>query len=750
MREIKRDRRKKFMWAGTSIMVLVLVLMLLHDFSTRTNGRVEQESRVHLKEITQQITETFNTKMENCVRNVNFVADFFSSQELFPKEQMENFLQESVKSSEIERLAVITKTGELYVSTDIDSQVSNYRYAEAALGGESGISDIFYSSATGEKVFSIYAPIYQGTEVVAAAMGTVVVEHLTDYVSFSGFGGEGYVYVLQGNGDMVLWTEHKNMLISGVNFLTFLGHSVSESTLSASALKAKMQLRETGTFHYTYREEERVAYYEPTNVKDWYILSVVPKSATEQYGLAVNRYALQLVLKMLLFSVAGMLLLFFIQKNQQKKMERAHMEVVSSNKKFQIVMRHTPYLMFEYEFCTDRMYNMSELLQKKLQKNELKGVKEWLRNTDFFTPHSIKEALAVTRWMERDEKYQQVDLEKSDGSWLRVSLSPIHQYDGLHAIGTVEDITNYMERKAQYERERTYCKGMLRQSVAGMEVDLEEKMVKEHFHRQQQSVRNDGSKDYTKDLIHRFTSVVHPEYQTKIEQIFQIEQLLEILQRGVREIKEEFPLYDSNQKNYTWAAMTIHFLSNPENGHPIIYAYLLNVDEERRHALQLEYQSERDGLTEIYNRVAFVKRVEQILRWAADTDKHALLMMDIDGFKIINDTYGHQEGDRLLKSVAEILQRSVDETAYVARLGGDEFVIFLKSVKDKEEVERTAEYICREIEQFAVKSTYECKITLSIGCAMYQPGDTFETMYPRADERLYRAKRDGKNRAYVE
>lgn len=149
----------------------------------------------------------------------------------------------------------------------------------------------------------------------------------------------------------------------------------------------------------------------------------------------------------------------------------------------------------------------------------------------------------------------------------------------------------------------------------------------------------------------------------------------------------------------------------------------------------------RDGLTDLLNRRGAMHAVEQ--RLAQSCDGHAVMLVDIDDFKTINDSYGHATGDKVLLSVAEALRQSVRESDIVARLGGDEFLIFAPHCSSE-----VARDIARRVIE-GVRGYNEALMcshfSVSIGiCAEAPAQNGFEALYRWADEALYRAKSAGK------
>ncbi|MEB3230592.1 MAG: GGDEF domain-containing protein [Leptolyngbyaceae bacterium] len=160
----------------------------------------------------------------------------------------------------------------------------------------------------------------------------------------------------------------------------------------------------------------------------------------------------------------------------------------------------------------------------------------------------------------------------------------------------------------------------------------------------------------------------------------------------------------------------------------------------------LRHMAYHDPLTGLPNRKLFQERFIQSIEWA-ETNQHvvALLFLDLDGFKLINDTQGHVVGDLLLKSVAQRLKGCLRGSDTVARLGGDEFVVILPGIPESQ-VDRVAKKILKTLAQPFVIQSHSVTITTSIGISLYPfDGKQFDKLIVEADQAMYRAKEAGKN-----
>lgn len=163
--------------------------------------------------------------------------------------------------------------------------------------------------------------------------------------------------------------------------------------------------------------------------------------------------------------------------------------------------------------------------------------------------------------------------------------------------------------------------------------------------------------------------------------------------------------------------------------------------------LQLQYQVEHDALTSLPNRVLFMDRLHQAIKVAKrKKDKVAVLFMDLDRFKEVNDSFGHDFGDELLKIVSKEVKANLRASDSIARLGGDEFTILLDHIKNEDVIINIVQKIMQTFEEpFTIKN-HKFFITCSIGIAIYSlNGETPDELLRNADAAMYKAKDEGRN-----
>lgn len=194
-----------------------------------------------------------------------------------------------------------------------------------------------------------------------------------------------------------------------------------------------------------------------------------------------------------------------------------------------------------------------------------------------------------------------------------------------------------------------------------------------------------------------------------------------------------------------WVHNDIRFIIDVDRGHLCAMLSAKDIDEEKQEEQKLVTAAKMDKMTMVYNRETTMESITRILRDEPDHN-HVLFMIDVDNFKNLNDTRGHQAGDEFLIDLAAEIKSSFRETDIVGRIGGDEFFALMRNVPSDSIILRKAQELLDTIQEVCADYT-DLQLSSSIGISMYpQDGATLGELYAQADGALYEAKRKGKNR----
>lgn len=184
-----------------------------------------------------------------------------------------------------------------------------------------------------------------------------------------------------------------------------------------------------------------------------------------------------------------------------------------------------------------------------------------------------------------------------------------------------------------------------------------------------------------------------------------------------------------------------------ENGKPYRCLHkLTDVDSQKKSEQKLMYDAQRDSLTGLYNSMTTYTLIENYLAGEGAGLGHALLVLDIDNLKEVNDTLGHKAGDRLIQSLAKVMISSLRSTDIIGRVGGDEFVVFLKNIESSSNVLESLYAMKNRIKPLKINEKTCILPMFSIGVSLYpQDGRTYDELFRHADAAMYYIKGHGKN-----
>lgn len=199
---------------------------------------------------------------------------------------------------------------------------------------------------------------------------------------------------------------------------------------------------------------------------------------------------------------------------------------------------------------------------------------------------------------------------------------------------------------------------------------------------------------------------------------------------------QDFELLFTKGSDSCWVNVSTIILSYDQRR--IIGIIFNSIDEQKRYLLELIGQAETDSLTGAFNRSAIERTVNQM---AAGSEGNAFIMMDLDGFKGIDDTFGHDIGDKMLLDVVGKLRQGLRKEDVIGRVGGDEFFICLRNVTGTAAIERLAKHICTLVRHSLPNGM---NLSASLGIVISpQDGTDFRTLYRNADIAMYTAKHNG-------
>lgn len=230
-----------------------------------------------------------------------------------------------------------------------------------------------------------------------------------------------------------------------------------------------------------------------------------------------------------------------------------------------------------------------------------------------------------------------------------------------------------------------------------------------------------------------------------------VEKLFAMADSGVNRMSAEFKL-NTKDNGYQWYFSTCSTIYD-EDLNPIrIVGLLRNIHDQKMEQQSLLAKAEKDLMTGLYNKITTENKIKTILNKLDGNTSGVLMLIDIDDFKKINDTYGHLKGDDVIVDIAVAMMEFSGDYGIPGRIGGDEFCLFLSNVLDIQLACEKADFIANKIRAKYPGENDGCKVTLSIGIAASNTPVSYSELLEHADTALYHAKLSGKNchRCYTE
>lgn len=417
---------------------------------------------------------------------------------------------------------------------------------------------------------------------------------------------------------------------------------------------------------------------------------------------------------------------------------------------FQLIGEQIKFDAFEYQMSSGKAHicNMQDFLLPELlgQQPDNIDFSEFLVSRGLVEEEYIQTFYSSFEAVRRgkDKAVCELRMKSQTGQYAWVRFSLMLKRTGLnagqYAIGILENITREKELSIQYLNETQFYQVMLSEKAAFAQVDV----TLDHCTRfgGMWNLYNEIINTVTySDLIEEFINkVVHPEDRKHYLELMQRENFIQSLDNGIDQLGCEFRRI-VEQNKMMWMELRVHLFREPFTHHVLALLYIKNIDAEKKRELALLHDSERDHLTNIYNKKVAENSIQNYLKWMDQDEMGVFMILDMDNFKYINDAYGHKTGDQVLILLVELMGSVFRRNNIVGRFGRDEFIIFLKGIHSADQVKKRLDSLYK-----LLGKEKEPELSCSIGLSMVHQGDSYEKIFRQADIALYEAKSQGKGR----
>ncbi len=432
---------------------------------------------------------------------------------------------------------------------------------------------------------------------------------------------------------------------------------------------------------------------------------------------------------------------------------RREMTLRGQNDGLRIGMQNMSALVWEYDFATKSILCDSPVVKSRWKDGVIPNIPETLLSSGFIHPDSLFPYLEMHEALARGEPECNSEVRaKVDGAnfkWINIKYTTIYDDETCEpskAIGVAIDINDQKERQLQYLMDMQYHDAMVSDAIYLMEINLTKNIVLKPDRRLKNKMGEAHSMAYWNLVTSMTEQLVYEKDRSFFTNMLSKEYLLNLFRSQMTNFSFEYRSIVT-QDEVQWCRVFVNFILEPMQGDVCMLLYARNINDEKIRELTLMDGAERDSLTKLYNRATIQHKIDFALAESSKTGLSCVMfIVDLDNFKVVNETYGHLYGDAVLCEVTSRIKAVFSDTDLIGRVGGDEFIVFLTDVPSFDFVQEKAEAVCNALRGPIQFDSRGFSLTCSIGIAISpQNGMVFKTLYERADEALYTAKTEGKD-----
>ncbi len=715
-------------WKGARAYVLyclaataLLGVVFLSYFSA-TRRDIEKQAEIRLIEATRQYAAATRTKMEGELDTVRSLASIFGQLGLTGCEEVLPLLDEHVKRNKFKRMAVVTSDGMAFTSDDLVFQARNRAYYRKALRGESSL-EVLTVDRTDDDVVMIYtAPIRVGGKTQAALSATRRLAAFLSAIDDRPLGGVGQMAVTDGVGRVLFWEGALPDRFANIMAL-----------MPPSEGGGPGDIQNGGTFRWR-GEPYLMAHERLRGLADWHVFAIAPASALLKNVGRMERGVACLLLFLLAVILTALWLIARRQYRTTRRLEQAKTAL-------ETVVENIPGGFFRYDNDGRRRIDyVSEGFLRLLGHTRKSFAAACGDRFDLMVhPDDRKRVLASLEEQLAHGDHHSVEYRAStaDGRelWLYDRGRLVREPSGRSRFYViVMDITPLRQiRQALTVSEERYR----------ILTELSDRIIFEHdiekrdgflSPRFREKFGYDPELDPSTGALSE--SCIHEEDRTIYRD------LVSRLLSGNSSSEEVRVL--RQPAGFLWCRIQALAVRDDAGGPARVVGEITDIDREKRNTERLSIRAQRDPLTGLYNASAIRGLIESCLSSSSARDRHALLVLDVNRFKEINDTRGHLAGDRALIEASRRLLAALRDTDLAGRIGGDEFVVLLRGLSADETPQRSVERL-RNALSFPIDDGLS--VSVSLGSAVFpDDAEDYLELFRLADAAMYADKKRFKAR----
>ncbi|MEG1641537.1 MAG: GGDEF domain-containing protein [Synergistaceae bacterium] len=664
------------------------------------------------------------------------------------------------KEYNLDYVSYVMPNGEFYTNYknthDISNTVLKRNEIKRGFLGKSTLSFFFAVNEEGN-FFSISVPIMEKDKVVAVASSYYKVSTLRKKLNLTSQISGSYPLSIVSSSGTVAYISEAGQCLFAENFqrssLPYRDYTLFEllrmkhlSNKMINKVKKDMSEQKEGFFTISIEEDSRLMQYIPLEIDDWYIFSNV---SSNLITLAVKKLAKEFFYLSLFLSVIFMFYVGYIichEKRLRNTIESERDKLRVKEEELSIALKQSENEVFHYDF-RNKVCEISEKISKELHiTSVMENFPESLIRTGLIGQESAEDLRQFCKKIENGSKSESVLLKMYEINkktvWVKLTSTVLFNRDGepLYAIINSRDETELYESKLSYNLWQKYIKELSKGDYKIAEYNITKGIIETSSGNLEINLPEvDKDPNLEASITLWIEKNIYEDDKQRLRDFLSKEKLIADFRGKSYKTNEIEVRRKITEDEYRWTTISVKLATSSNMEEIKALVALRDIDKDKRYRIELEEKSRKDFLTGFLNRATFTDEINMKLA-EESTSKHVFAIIDLNDFKFINDTYGHQTGDHVIEEVATKLMKKIRDYDLVGRLGGDEFVILLSDIPD---IEMFKERVATLKGMTEVTVSDNLVITSSMGVSVYPDnGLTFEELYRKADLALYQAKKD--------
>lgn len=438
--------------------------------------------------------------------------------------------------------------------------------------------------------------------------------------------------------------------------------------------------------------------------------------------------------------------LLLLQSHEITQYKRAENEYTKMCEKRAYLNRHTGFEIIEFDLETGCILESDSNMFRQNGMDEGDIFPDGVMEKGILEAENLERVQDGIRRLKKGEQRVvcEIKMATAGGAFRWSVLSMGVQKYGKHVtvIAIFTDVSAEKEAVQNYLNEALFYQQIMSAQDAYGHLDVTEDQfirVGGMWKVYQERIDEVGFTDITREFINR---IVHEDDKKRYFEMMNVDIFKESYRSGITKLGCEFRRIVELNK-MMWMSITVLLFEHPITKHLMGLLYLRNIDTQKRQKLILEYEAGYDALTSLYSKRTFFALAKECVGQMCEGEAAALVIIDLDDFRILNEKKGYEFGDKVLAYMADTLRQFFRKVDIVGRFEGDEFVIFIRDIETLEEIDDRLKELMERIRQ------EELSVTVSMGVAfMHQLEDLDETA-AKAAAALLEAKHAGKDRYCV-